>query len=315
MPATTDGRFDETRFVENCQKHNIKAIEVKLSQGAKPGIGGVLPRKKITSEIAKIRGIPMDQDCHSPNTHREFSSTDEMLDFVERLAELSGLPVGIKSAVGELDFWRELVRLMESGSRGVDFITVDGGEGGSGAAPLTFSDHVALPLKIGLSRVFRVFAETGVHERIVFIGSGKLGFPEETLLAMAMGCDMINVGRTAMLAIGCIQAQICHTGRCPTGVATQNKWLMRGLDPEDKSARLANYVTALRKEVLQLCRACGVSHPALITPDHFEILNDSFQSSSVKETFRLQGIRTTPSTDDCDTIAAIMANPQKLEMN
>jgi glutamate synthase domain-containing protein 2 len=302
------GRFDEKLFVETCQAYPIKAVEVKLSQGAKPGRGGILPAGKITAEISKIRSIPMGRDCVSPSAHLEFSNADELLDFVERLAELSGLPIGIKSAVGEMEFWRELVELMQAGSRGVDYIAIDGGEGGTGAAPLTFSDHVSLPFKIGFSRVFREFAESGLHEKIVFIGSGKLGFPEEALLAMAMGCDMINVGREAMLAVGCIQAQICHTGKCPTGVATQNKWLMRGLDPTDKAARLANYLTILRKEILQLCRSCGSVHPAMITADSFEILHDGFESRSVKECFRLQGITTIPSESDVQSIAELMNN-------
>jgi glutamate synthase domain-containing protein 2 len=208
-----------------------------------------------------------------------------MLDFVERIADLSGIPVGIKSAVGQLDFWHDLVKLMESGDRGIDFLAIDGGEGGTGAAPLVFSDHVALPFRVGFHRVHEIFTNAGLQDRVTFIGSGKLGFPEETLLSMAMGCDMINVARTAMLAIGCIQAQICHTGKCPTGVATQDKWLMRGLDPTDKSARLANYITTLRKEVLQLCRACGVAHPADMTLDYFEVLEDRFQARAIEESF------------------------------
>ncbi len=302
-----DGRFDEQRFVDTCQRFpSIKAIEIKLSQGAKPGRGGVLPAAKITPEIARIRGIARGQDCLSPACHREFGCADGLLDFAERLAELSGLPVGIKSAVGEMDFWRDLVQLMRNGDRCLDFIVIDGGEGGTGAAPLTFSDHVALPFKIGLARVFREFSETGLQKDIVFIGSGKLGIPHEALLSMALGCDMVNVARTAMMAIGCIQAQICQTGRCPTGVATQNQWLMRGLDPPDKAARLANYITVLRKEILQLCHACGVAHPALITPDHFEILQESFQTSSIKESFRLQGISTKPSKADCQAVVELM---------
>ena len=277
----SDGKFDEKRFVENCDKYNVKAIEVKISQGAKPGRGGVLPGEKVTPEIAAIRGIPVGKSCLSPNAHRMFSNADEMLDFVERIAELSGLPVGIKSAVGQLDFWHELSALMESGNRGIDFLAIDGGEGGTGAAPLTFSDHVSLPFKLGFDRVHKIFAEAGLADQLVFIGSGKLGLPEETLLSMAMGCDMINVARTAMLAIGCIQAQICHTGKCPTGVATQNKWLMRGLDPTDKGARLANYITVLRKEVLQLCRACGVAHPSEVKMDHFERIDNGIRSRPV----------------------------------
>ena len=304
-----NGRFDEKLFVDTCAAFPIKAVEVKLSQGAKPGRGGVLPGSKITAEISKIRSIPMGKDCISPATHLEFGNADEMLDFVERLADITGgLPIGIKSAVGEMDFWRDLVQMMQSGQRGVDYVQIDGGEGGTGAAPLTFSDHVSLPFKMGFSRVFREFAECGLHEKVVFIGSGKLGFPQESLLAMAMGCDMINVAREAMMAVGCIQAQICHTGKCPTGVATQNKWLMRGLDPTDKSARLANYVTTLRKEILQLCHACGTNHPAMITTDSFEILQECYQSRSVKECFRLQGITTMPSQEDRIAIAELMNN-------
>ena len=304
----TDGNFDEKRFVDVCQQYpNIKAIEIKLSQGAKPGRGGVLPGKKVTAEISRIRGIPIGKDCLSPNSHRAFKTPDEMLDFVERLAELSGLPVGIKSAVGDMEFWRNLAGLMQHGDRGVDFIAIDGGEGGTGAAPLTFSDHVALPFKIGMARVFREFHDTALHDKITFIGAGKLGFPEEALLSMAIGCDLINVARTAMLAVGCIQAQICQTGKCPTGVATQKKWLMRGLDPEDKAAKLANYITVLRKEILQLCHACGVEHPALISPENFEIVQENFRTSSVKECFKLQGISTKPNRDDCASVKDLMS--------
>lgn len=304
-----NGRFCEKLFAENCERFAVKAVEVKLSQGAKPGRGGVLPGSKITAEISKIRSVPMGVDCVSPAAHLEFSNADEMLDFIERLADVSGgLPIGIKSAVGELDFWRDLARLMEAGDRGVDFIAIDGGEGGTGAAPLTFADHVSLPFKMGFSRVFREFAKTDLHEKIVFMGAGKLGFPQEALLATAMGADMIYIAREAMLAIGCIQAQICHTGKCPTGVATQNKWLMRGLEPTDKAARLANYIVTLRKEILQLCHAVGIRHPAMITTDSFEILQEGFQSISVKDCFHLEGVSTMPSEFDRQQIFEIMTS-------
>ena len=261
-------------------------IEIKISQGAKPGHGGVLPAAKITSEISEIRGIPLGKDCISPASHTAFRCVDSMLDFVEQLAQESGLPVGIKSAVGQMEFWYDLTALMsDSPGRGVDFVTVDGGEGGPGAAPLVFSDHVALPFKLGLSSVYRVFAEAGLQEKVCFIGSGKLGFPDTALLSFGLGCDMINVGREAMLAIGCIQAQRCHTGHCPTGVATQNRWLMSGLDPTSKSARLANYIVTLRNELLELSRACGVKHPAHVSTDHFEILDECFVARSATECF------------------------------
>jgi glutamate synthase domain-containing protein 2 len=263
----------------------IRAIEIKLSQGAKPGRGGLLPAAKITKEIADIRGVPMGEDCVSPSAHGEFHDVDSMLDFVERLAEADGLPVGIKSAVGEMSFWQELARQMAETGRGVDFITIDGGEGGTGAAPLVFSDHVSLPFKLAFSRVYRVFFDAGLHDKIVFGGSGKLGFPETALVAFAMGCDLVQVGREAMLAIGCIQAQRCHTGMCPAGVATQNRWLMRGINPTNKAARLANYVITLRQELLQLSRACGKPHPSQVTLDHFEILDENFEGRSGTECF------------------------------
>ena len=279
------GRFDLDRLVETVAANPVRAIEIKLSQGAKPGLGGVLPAAKITPEISRIRGVPEGQDCISPAAHPEFHDVDSLLDFVERIAESTGLPVGIKSAIGESGLWHDLAEAMVSGERGVDFITVDGGEGGTGAGPLVFTDQVALPFKVGFSRVYREFALRGITDRVVFIGSGKLGFPHESTLAFGLGCDMVNVAREAMMAIGCIQAQRCHTGRCPTGVATQNPWLVRGLDPELKAARLANYVITLRKDLLALSRACGVEHPALISLDHVDVLDDRFGASGAREVF------------------------------
>lgn len=282
-----NGRFDLQRFKDAVAEHPIRAIEIKLSQGAKPGMGGLLPAAKITPEISKIRGIPMGRDCASPATHTAFSDADSMLDFVELLATESGLPVGIKSAVGEQGFWSELAELMTDGSRGIDYVAIDGGEGGTGAAPLVFSDHVALPYKLAFVRVYREFFERGLQNNLLFVGAGKLGFPANGTLAFALGCDMIHVAREAMMAIGCIQAQRCHTGHCPAGVATQNRWLMRGLDPTHKGARLANYVVTLRKELLQLARVCGVPHPSLITPDHCEIIDERFGTSTARELFQL----------------------------
>ena len=197
--------------------------------------------------------------------------------------------MGIKSAVGEDAFWSELAHLMATTSRGVDFVTVDGGEGGTGAAPLVFTDHVAAPFKIGFARVYSAFAREDIARNVTFIGTGKLGFPEAALFAFALGCDMISVAREAMLAIGCVQAQICHTGRCPVGVATQSKWLARGVDPAIKSHRLAAYVVALRAEILSLSRTCGAPHPALVTTDHLEVVNERFGSDRPARALRLRG--------------------------
>jgi glutamate synthase domain-containing protein 2 len=302
-----DGRFSMQRLKDTIARHpQIRAIEVKLSQGAKPGVGGLLPKAKITEEIAAIRGIPRDRDCVSPAAHSAFRDADGLLDFVEAIAAETGLPVGIKSAVGDDAFWRELGQRMARGDRGVDFVTIDGGEGGTGAGPLVFCDHVALPFKVGFSRVYRICVDAGVHDRVVFVGSGKLGFPEAALFGFALGCDLINVGREALLAIGCIQAQRCHTNHCPTGITTQHPWLVRGLDPSLKSARLANYIVSLRKELLALTRACGAIHPAMVTADQLELLDGRFGASTVSELFGYGAKFGVPSAADLDQIAALM---------
>ena len=282
---THDGGLDLEKLVARCAEHPVKAIEIKMSQGAKPGLGGILPAAKVTAEIAAIRDIPQGKSCLSPASHRAFSNVDELLDLVETIADRTGLPVGIKSAVGGLDFWRDLAAAMAGGSRGVDFITIDGGEGGTGAGPLVFTDHVALPFRAAFAQVYSIFAEAGIAEDVFWVGSGKLGLPENALSAFALGCDSVAVAREAMLAIGCIQAQRCHTGHCPTGVATQNRWLQRGLDPTSKSARLANYVMVLRKELSRLAGACGVEHPAFVGADRIEILDDRFGGCSLRELF------------------------------
>ncbi len=279
------GRFSLERLQKTIAGAPVRAIEIKLSQGAKPGLGGLLPAAKVTPEIAAIRGVEPGRDCVSPPGHSAFCSTDELLDFVERVAEATGLPVGIKSAVGTSEFWDELAGLMESGARGVDYVLVDGGEGGTGAGPLAFTDHVALPFKLGFARAYAAFARVGIAERVVFVGSAKLGFPDAALCALALGCDMVSVGREAMMAVGCIQAQRCHTGRCPTGVATQSRWLAGGLDPDLKAIRHASYVRALRGELLALARTCGVAHPALVDPGQIEIVTDGFRSTPLHEVF------------------------------
>lgn len=301
------GRFSMTQLKETVARcPRIRAIEIKLSQGAKPGLGGHLPKEKITKEISEARGIPMGEDCISPAGHSAFSCADSMLDFVESIAGETGLPVGIKSAVGEMTFWKELAQLMTDTKRGVDFIAIDGGEGGTGAAPLAFSDHVALPFKLGFTRVQRIFQHHNLHQQIVFVGAGRLGFPADALFAFALGCDMIAVAREAMLSIGCIQAQLCHTGHCPAGVATHQPWLMRGLDPTLKAARLANYVAALRLELLKLSHTCGVEHPAFVTTGDFEILDGQLGSSTIEEVFHLNG-HGVPSEEDSAELRRLMA--------
>ena len=299
------GGFSLERLVAVCDENPVRAIEIKLSQGAKPGVGGMLPAKKVTAEIARARGVPVGIDCRSPATHAAFGDVDSMLDFVERVADATGLPVGIKSAVGEVEFWDELAEEMLATDRGVDFVTIDGGEGGTGAAPLVFADHVALPYVQAHATAYRSFAMRGMAHRIVFVGSGRLGLPESALFAFGLGADIVHVGREAMLSIGCIQAQRCHTGRCPSGVATQSQWRQHSLDPTLKSVRLANYVSVLRREIVALARTCGSPHPAFVTLDQFAFLDGTVMTPAT-ERFDLLPSWCRPDLDDLEAIAAIM---------
>lgn len=301
-----DGAFDLQRLKELVASAPVRAIEIKLSQGAKPGLGGVLPKAKISAEIAEVRGVSRDRDCVSPSRHAQFDDVDSLLDFVELIATETGLPVGIKSAVGDLEFWRTLAAQMRDGERGVDFITIDGGEGGTGAAPLTFSDSVSLPFRVGFPRVYAIFAEAGLTDQIVFIGSGKLGLADNAVVAFALGCDMVNLGREAMIAIGCIQAQKCHTDHCPTGVATQNAWLSRGLDPTLKSVRLAGYIRVLRRDLLKVAEACGVLHPGPISADDVEILHGNQRGASLRESVGYEPGWGQPSAAQQAELTAIM---------
>jgi glutamate synthase domain-containing protein 2 len=270
--ARADGTFCLDSLAQQTEEHSqVRCIEIKLSQGAKPGKGGILPGAKVTAEIAQIRGIPQGEDCISPNSHSEFNSVDEMIDFIERIADRSGLPVGIKSAIGQIDFWYELAERMRVRREGPDFITVDGAEGGTGAAPLTFSDHVALPFKVGFKRVYQIFQQAELSKDIIWIGSAKLGFPDRAMVAMAMGVDMIGIAREAMISIGCIQAQKCHSGHCPAGIATQSRWLQAGISVERKANRFARYVQSFRKELLMLAHAAGYEHPQQITSADIEV--------------------------------------------
>ncbi len=267
-----EGRFDLQILKEKVDVYkSVRMIEIKLSQGAKPGKGGILPGIKVNAEIAKAREVEIGKDCISPSSHAEFSSVPELVAFIETIAGETGLPVGIKSAIGEIEFWEELAVEMKKTKRGPDFITIDGGEGGTGAAPLTYADHVSLPFKIGFQRVYTLFQRHGISERVVWIGSGKLGFPDRAVVALAMGCDLVNVAREAMLSIGCIQAEQCHTDHCPSGVATQNWWMQKGLNPTLKSKRTALYLKGFRKELLSLAHSCGYEHPSQFNGRDIEI--------------------------------------------
>ncbi|AUC77031.1 FMN-binding glutamate synthase family protein [Olleya sp. Bg11-27] len=282
-----DGGFSMDKMVKLVEDNPfVRAIEVKLSQGAKPGKGGVLPGAKITPQIAEIRGVEVGKDVLSPPNHKAFSNVPELVDFIEAIAEKTGLPVGIKAAIGKLEQWEELADIMVNTGKGPDFITVDGGEGGTGAAPPSFADHVSLPWVYGFGDLYKLFQSKGLSERIVFIGSGKLGFPAKAAMAFAMGADCINVAREAMMSIGCIQAQVCHTNTCPSGVATQNKWLQNGIDPTLKSERLAQYFKTFRKEFIEITHAAGYEHPCEFKMTDIEVnVDDHNLSSELNSTY------------------------------
>jgi glutamate synthase domain-containing protein 2 len=267
----------------------IKMLELKLSQGAKPGKGGMLPAKKVTQEIADIRGVAVGKDVISPAYHTAFEDIPQMIDFIETMANATGLPVGIKSAVGKLEMWETLAQKMNETGKGPDFITIDGGEGGTGAAPRAFADHVSLPWVYAFSSIYKIFQKYDLEKRIVFIGSGKLGLPEKAIMAFAMGVDLINVAREAMLSIGCIQAQKCHTNTCPVGIATNNKWLESGLNPELKSVRFYNYIKTINKEILELSHACGYEHPSQFTMEDIEIsMGDNNRTMPLSQAYGYQ---------------------------
>lgn len=305
------GNFSMDRLVRLVNDNPcIKAIDVKISQGAKPGKGGVLPAAKITREIADIRAIPMGVDAISPATHSAFSNIPELMDFLEEIADKTGLPVGFKAAVGKMEMWEELANEMIKRNTGPDFITIDGGEGGTGAAPPAFSESVSLPWVYGFANVYKVFKDKGLTDRIVFCASGKLGFPAKAMMAFAMGADVIHVAREAMMSIGCIQAQVCHTNNCPTGVATQNKWLQGGIDVTLKSERAYNYLVTLRKEILEITHACGYEHPAQMTMEDIELsMGDNNFTLPLKDCYGYQKIpvkfESMQSLKDCDYLGKV----------
>lgn len=284
------GRFSIEKLVALVNENPfVRAIEIKLSQGAKPGKGGVLPAAKITKEISGIRHIPLGKDVISPPTHTAFRNVPELMQLIEEIAKKTGLPVGVKAAIGKLEQWEELADLMLSTGKGPDFITVDGGEGGTGAAPPSFADHVSLPFTYGFSDLYKVFQKRRLTERIVFVASGKLGLPGKAVMAFAMGADCINVAREAMLSIGCIQAQQCHTNKCPSGIATQSKWLQSGINIPLKSERLSQYFKTFRKELLELTHAAGYEHPCEFKMTDVDVnVDDSYLSKELDKTFLYQ---------------------------
>jgi len=264
-----DGGFDAQAFAAAAANPQVKMIEVKLSQGAKPGHGGVLPKAKITPEIAAIRGVPMEHDCISPACHSAFSTPAGLLEFITELRRLSGgKPVGFKLCIGHPWEFLGIVKAMLETGLTPDFIVVDGKEGGTGAAPLEFMDHIGMPLRDGLSFVHAALVGANLRDRIKLGCAGKIISGFDMARVIALGADWCNAARGFMFAIGCIQAQHCHTGACPTGVATQDPLRQRALDVPDKAERVARFHQDTVKSLAEILAAAGLDHPKQLMPQH-----------------------------------------------
>lgn len=264
-----NGQFSPERFSERARQENVKMIEIKLSQGAKPGQGGILPGAKVTPEIAAARDVPVWQDCISPPQHSAFKTPVELLEFVAQLRELSGgKPVGFKLTIGHPWEWFAIAKAMLKTNITPDFIVVDGAEGGTGASPVEFMNHVGVPLREALRLVHNTLVGIGLREQIKIGASGKIITAFDMARIMALGADWCNSGRGFMFAIGCIQALACHTGKCPTGVTTQDPLRQKALVVSDKSLRVASYHNNTLKALAELLRAAGLEHPSALRPHH-----------------------------------------------
>ena len=264
-----DGSFNAVMFAQNAREAQVKMIEVKLSQGAKPGHGGVLPGAKVSPEIAEARGVPQGVDCISPATHSAFSTPVELLQFIAKLRELSGgKPTGFKFCLGHpWEFFAICKAMVETGLT-PDFIVVDGAEGGTGAAPVEFTDHVGTPLQEGLLLVHNTLVGLNLRPRIKLGASGKIISAFDIARTMALGADWCNSARGFMFSLGCIQAQTCHSGQCPTGVTTQDALRQRALVPEDKAERVYHFHNNTLRALAELVGAAGFTHPNKLKPYH-----------------------------------------------
>jgi len=266
---TVDGKFDPVRFAEQAQDPQVKMVELKLSQGAKPGHGGVLPGPKVTAEIAEARGVAIGVDCVSPARHSVFSTPIEMLEFIAKMRELSGgKPAGMKLAIGHPWEFFALAKAMVKTGITPDFIVVDGSEGGTGAAPVEFTDHVGVPMREALLLVHNTLVGIGVRDCVKIGASGKIVSAFDIATTMAMGADWCNSARGFMFALGCIQAQSCHTGTCPTGVTTQDALRQRALVVPSKADRVFEFHKSTLYALAELIEAAGLIHPNRLRPEH-----------------------------------------------
>lgn len=280
------GNFSYPHFSERAQKANVKMIEIKFSQGAKPGHGGILPKEKVTDEISAIRLVKKDGDIISPPKHSAFSTPLELMDFVKQLREGSGgKPIGIKICIGNKSEFLAICKAMVETGTFLDFVTVDGGEGGTGAAPIEYSDHVGMPLRDALAFVFDALQGFGLKDEIKIIASGKIVSGFDIMRALSMGADLCNSARGMMFALGCIQALECHANTCPTGVATQDPKLVKGLVVEQKSVRVYRYQHETVKAAMELMASAGIDHPDKVGRDVVSMRIDKTNIRTFAELF------------------------------
>lgn len=279
-----DGELSAQRLVDVAPV--VRAFEIKLSQGAKPGKGGVLPADKVTAEIAAIRGIPVGRDSLSPNRHRDISDVDDLLDKVQWIRELTGRPVGVKTAIGDQQFMHDLCEaVIRRGLHSApDFLTIDGGEGGSGAAPQALADHMGLSIEEALPLVVNALIASGLRQRIRVVASGQLVTSARAAWAVCMGADFVNTARGFMFSLGCIQALRCHQNTCPTGVTTHHLRLQRGLVVTDKKIRVANYAMNMNREIDMIAHSCGVRHARELRRQHVRLVRGG-ESTSLSSLF------------------------------
>jgi glutamate synthase domain-containing protein 2 len=284
---TPDGQLDPERLRAVAAHEQVRMFELKLSQGAKPGKGGILPGAKVTEKIAAIRGIPVGEDSISPNRHPDIGSANDLLDMIARVREVTGKPVGFKSVMGAFGWLEDL--LWEARSRGTeytpDFITVDSGDGGTGAAPMTLMDSVGLPVRESLPLVVDALHKSGLRDRVRVIASGKLINPEGVAWALCAGADFVVSARGFMFALGCIQAMKCNQNTCPTGITTHDKKLQRGLDPTIKANRVMHYQQNMEKEVGVIAHSCGVREPRRLRRNHCRIVLPNGRTQPLDEIF------------------------------
>ncbi len=282
-----NGNIDDAKLKAIGETEQVRMIELKLSQGAKPGKGGILPGDKVTAEIAAIRGIPAGEASLSPNRHPEINSASDLLNVINHLRDVSGLPVGFKAVIGAYGWLDEL--FAEIQKRGIetapDFITVDSGDGGTGAAPMSLIDNVGLPIRESLPLVVDKLSAYGLREGVKVIASGKLINPSDAAWALCVGADFVNSARGFMFALGCIQALQCNKNTCPTGVTTHNKRLQRGLVPADKAERVRHYSETMRKEIGIIAHSCGVAEPRQLRRYHCRIVQNDGRSIPLDELY------------------------------